>query len=530
MTRRHRFGFRLSRTAIVAGLVLGCVLSLPCRCPAQDADPLAVAVALESAFVKIIQDSEVSVVSIARYKTGPAPRLERPLELRRPDGGRQDRDVPNPASPDFVPNDFGAGVIFAPTWNRAERFILTNYHVVRGGPVAGSEVEEKPGDFRLYVRYANRRGHEGRIVAADPRSDLAVLQVDAAALRVEKTDLRPIAISNQPEIRKGQFALALGNPYAIARDGSASASWGMIANISRRPAPLGPTYDDEARRRETIHHFGTLLQIDTRLSVGTSGGPVLNLKGELIGLATSLAAIDGYEKSVGYAIPIDGPMRRILDDLARGYEVEYGFLGIMPEDEDASDLRRVLADFKYPTATVARNVQADSPAALGGMQPRDVILSINGAPVAGKADLMRMIGLMGPEVSVNLRVLRERSTRGQREVPLTIRLGKWPVADEEGIVATASRREKWRGITVDYSSSRQKHLTSDQMRYYRAVVVTRVDSPEEDPKRRVVPGDLISRVNGTPVATPAEFEKVVRGLDGDVALDLTDGRRIVVKK
>ena len=125
------------------------------------------------------------------------------------------------------------------------------------------------------------------------------------------------------------MVLSLGNPYAIARDGSASVSWGMIGNISRRPAPvrqrdLGPP---EAK---TIHQYGTLLQVDTRMELGTSGGALVDLRGKLVGITTSLAALEGYEKSVGFAIPIDSFSRRVIETLCRGYEVEYGFLGLTP--------------------------------------------------------------------------------------------------------------------------------------------------------------------------------------------------------
>lgn len=513
----------LPRTVIILSMMTAlCVV--PSSSPGQDIDPVAAAITIESAFVKVIADSEASVVAIARYKAKPAEPAGGRFEFRLNDPNRDDQ---NPASPDFVPNDFGAGVLFAPSWNARERFVLTNYHVVRGGPVVGA-TGEKNDDFKLYVRYANRRGHEARIVAADPRSDLAVLQVDAAAMNIDKSELRPIVLSQQPEIRKGQFALALGNPYAIARDGSPSASWGMIANVTRRPAPLGNAPEEESR--QTIHHFGTLLQVDNRLSIGSSGGAVLNLKGELIGLATSLAAIDGYERSVGYAIPIDAGMRRIIDDLAHGYEVEYGFLGVQLKDFDGEDVRRQFPELRSPVATVALGVLADSPAALGGMQPRDVILSVNGIPVQNRSDLMRVVGMLGPEVTANVRVYRERSSRPQREHQLSIRLGKWPVVDESGIISTASRREKWRGISIDYSTGRQRHMVWGQSRYYRAVVVTKVESSEVGAKAELAPGDLIARVNGAPVTTPNEFDKVVRGMEGDVQLELTDGRKIVVRK
>lgn len=302
-------------------LVLACCVSgtraaEPAR--ADDPDGLAVAIALEKALVSTIRQAEGTVVSIARYKPAPPLRVgDGPMpfdfEQRRREMLRESQQ---PGSQDFVPNDFGSGVVFAPAGSPNERMILTNYHVVRGGPFA--QRAKDADEYRIYVKLANRRGFEAKIVAADPRSDLAVLGIDLPALALRPADVPAIPFPENPQLRKGQFAICLGNPYAVARDGSPSVTWGMISNIARRPAPVGSLFDDEARKRETIHHFGTLLQIDTRLHLGASGGPVLNLKGELIGLATSLAALDGYEKAVGYAIPLDASMRRIVDDLARG--------------------------------------------------------------------------------------------------------------------------------------------------------------------------------------------------------------------
>ena len=158
--------------------------------------------------------------------------------------------------------------------------------------------------------------------------------------------------------------LSLGNPYAIARDGSASASWGMISNVSRRPAPARQ-HDLGTPEAKTIHQFGTLLQVDTRMELGTSGGALVNLRGELIGVTTSLAALEGYEQSVGFAIPIDSFSRRVIETLCRGYEVEYGFLGLTPIPVLPDQLRRD-GRFKQLSAVRVEQVIPNSPAAIAG--------------------------------------------------------------------------------------------------------------------------------------------------------------------
>jgi serine protease Do len=486
---------------------------------AQDADALAAASALERVFVDVIHRTESSVVSVARIRPSPNVNQFNPFDDVK---GRNDSDKPE--SPDFVPNEFGTGIIVAPIPGSEERFILTNYHVVRGGPSAGGN--SKPGESQIYVRFGDRRGFQARIIAADPRSDLAVLAIDYAALGVKPQDIKPIALrTEETPLRKGQLVVSLGNPYAIARDGSASASWGMISNISRRPAPvrqrdLGPP------DAKTIHQYGTLLQVDTRMELGTSGGALVDLRGHLIGITTSLAALEGYEKSVGFAIPIDSFSRRVIETLCRGYEVEYGFLGLMPSPMLPDQLRRD-GRFKQLSAVRVEQVIPNSPAAFAGLEPDDVILRIEGRPLLDQYDLMRYVGTFAPESTVHLAVWRPRE---RHELTLTAKLGKWPVKDDEAIIATSQRFPAWRGITVDYPTGRLKYVNGWPFQFKEAVLVTNVASRSAAQAAGVVEGDFITSAGGTPVRTPAEFYEAVRRFDGDVALDLADHRRITVPR
>ena len=119
--------------------------------------------------------------------------------------------------------------------------------------------------------------------------------------------------------------LTLSNPFAVGfRDGQPSASWGILSNIRRRAVAIS----NEAENVKPFHFYSTLLQTDARLHLGCSGGALLNLQGEMVGLITSMAAIQGGETPSGFAVPVTGNMRRIIDVLKRGEEVDYGFLGI----------------------------------------------------------------------------------------------------------------------------------------------------------------------------------------------------------
>ena len=471
-----------------------------------------------------ISEAESSVVAIARYNLAHEipdrnqdllnpfrDRLRNRLELRF---------GVDPSSPDFIPNEFGAGVIIA---RDKQPYILTNYHVVRGAPLVGTKM--LPTDTRLYLRLADRRSFEARILAADPRSDLAVLKISFPMPPDHLVGIKPMKLGDATNIKKGQLVLALGNPYALARDGSSSASWGMISNIARFPEPMGSRFDDDAAKKETIHRFGTLLQIDTRQTIGTSGGALVNLRGELIGITTSLAALEGYEKSVGYAVPINSSTRRIIDALLQGLEVEYGFLGIQPGDVPAEELRLMSDTFQQQTAAKARMVFPNSPANRGGLSSHDVILAVNNKPVYGRFDLMREIGMIGPGQEARLRIWRKTA---RRIFTLGIELGKWPVLDTEGIIATRTRFKPWNGLIVDYPTGRQKFIHTP-LQYPSAVSVKRIESESPANATELEVGDFITHVNQTPVQTPKEFHDAIdKKRQNHVTLHLLDGRRVVI--
>ena len=435
------------RTSIV---IITLVNALTNGASADELNPLAVAQAIENHYTTIIERASPSVVAIANVAPS---RLRRPEEVpfqrQLPIGDM--RNLHDPNSPDFIPKQFGAGVVITCGENQSERCVLTNFHLIRGGAPVGATSST---DFnRIFVYLSDHRTVEARILAADPRSDLAVLKFVSGS-RVDINQLAGLPLGDATNVKKGNSVVVLGNPYAIARDGSASASRGMVSNLSRFPTSPGATNDSDAAEKTTIHHFGTLLHIDSRLNLGGSGGALLNLKGELIGLTTSLAAIEGYEKSVGYAIPFDQPTRRIiLEELCKGYEVEYGFLGIYPDNITSRDIQRIRSPIGQFSAARAVDVAMNSPAKRGGLLRGDLILAINGKKIFGRYGLMREIGLQKPGTVSKLMIYR-----GGRRQYLYVTLGKWPVLADESIVATKTRPERqWAGLTIDFPTARRKY-------------------------------------------------------------------------
>ncbi|MBN2290970.1 MAG: trypsin-like peptidase domain-containing protein, partial [Pirellulales bacterium] len=276
---------------------------IPPSAVAQEPSGLQVAAAIERTLVDVIAQNEKSVVAIARVRKE-EPVKDFNIELKPDAFGRRFAPLgkPGPTDPDFIPNQYASGVIIDPGG-----LILTAYHSL------GENSE-------YFVTTSDRNVYQAKVRAADPRSDLAVLSIEANGLPA-------IQFGDSSRLKKGCIVIALGNPYAIARDGQVSAAWGIVANMARKSPP---TDDYDLSGKTTLHHYGTLIQTDAKLNLGTSGGPLLDLSGRMVGLVTSLPPATGYEQPAGYAIPVDKTFRRVVDTLKQGREVEYGFLGIQP--------------------------------------------------------------------------------------------------------------------------------------------------------------------------------------------------------
>lgn len=457
---------------------------------------------------RIVEQVEPSVVSILRVRRSPTDGPVDPLF---------DAQFPRePEDRELLPNDFGAGLLVSPP-ESDELYILTTYHVVRNGVVYQSENDWQPAENKsqLQATFHNRRSCAAAIFAADPRSDLAVLAFDRKSLGGSVEGLKPIDWQTSQPVKKGEFVICLGNPYALARDGSASVSWGIVSNVARRPWLSSRTEITE----QLLSQLGTVLQIDSRLQLGGSGGPVVNLQGQLVGVGTALAAIEGYEKSAGFAIPVAPPMRRVIETLLAGQEVEYGLLGIAPGTAGAAELRRERLYERQPSAVVVRHVQPLSPAHQAGINVNDLLLRIDDQPLLASGDLMRMVGEQPPETEIKIdlyRPDRDRAGRG-RELTVHPKLGKWPVRDEEGMVASRPKYPAWRGLRVDYSSGRKRFVDLEPA-FLGGVIVTDVAAASRAAQAQLQPGDVITHVQRTPVQTPGEFHRAVKDLRGEVVL------------
>ncbi len=258
-----------------------------------------------------------------------------------------------------MPESFGSGIVIDESG-----LILTSDHVVRDAT-------------KIFVRLPGRPGQLRR----HPRRRSAAATWPCSACSKPPPGLKAVKLGDGGSVQQGPVgASSLANPFAAGfRDGSPSGQLGH----RQQPPPAGAR-QRQARpeRAKTLHHYGTLIQTDARLNLGCSGGALLDLHGELVGLTTSMAAISGSETAGGFAIPFDAGIRRIIEVLRkrRGGRVR------LPRRQLVRAIRATSA------ACPIDGVTSGSPAARAGLQGGDVILAINGQPIRENDDLFLAIG------------------------------------------------------------------------------------------------------------------------------------------
>jgi len=264
----------------------------------------------------------------------------------------------------------------------SDGYIVTNAHVVEGT----SEVQ---------VRLSTGRRLKGTVIGRDARVDLALVKVESK----EKLAVLPLGDSDQ--LRVGELVMALGHPFGLEQ----TVSFGIV---SRKGAPLQaatPGFD--------------FIQTDAAVNPGNSGGPLVNMAGQVVGVNT-MAARNG---SIGFAIPAN-LVKALLPDLAAKGKVEWGWLGVRIDEITEDNV----ADYGLPEprGVAIQSVIPDQPAAKAGLRAKDIVLSIDGAAISAPRDLQRVIAGTPAGKAVRMLLIRE----GQ-EQELVVTVGRYPEGDEE---------------------------------------------------------------------------------------------------
>jgi serine protease Do len=292
-------------------------------------------------------------------------RVRRAVEPQ--EGQEQQPNAPN--APDERRSS-GSGFII-----REDGYLVTNAHVV--------------GDAeRIQVRLSDGRRFDAKLIGLDERVDLALLKIEASGLPVAQ-------LGDSNRARVGEFVLALGHPFGLEQ----TVSFGIV---SRKGAPL-----------QVATPGFEFIQTDAAVNPGNSGGPLVNMAGEVIGI-NSMAAVNG---SIGFAIPVN-LVKALLPQLAEKGKVEWGWLGVTIAEVPDDDVAKF--GLKEAKGVLIRQVVAGQPADQGGMRANDVVLSVDGSPVEGPPDLQRIISSTPVGQIVRISLMREG-----KETEVAVKVGAY---------------------------------------------------------------------------------------------------------
>jgi serine protease Do len=352
----------------------------------------------------------------------------------------------------------GSGVIVA-----SNGYILTNNHVV-----------DDANDVR--VTLSDKREFKARVIGTDPKTDVAVLKIDA-------TDLPTVVIGNSDKVQVGDYALAIGNPFGLGD----TVTMGIVSATGR--GNLG------------IEDYEDFIQTDAPINPGNSGGALVNERGELVGINTAILSRSEGNNGIGFAVPMD-VARNVMDQIVKTGKVTRAYLGVMAQDVTPQLAKAFHAN--VVSGALVGEVSPDSPAAKAGMQKGDIIEAVNGKTVNDGAQLRMHISLMQPGTTVNVKVLRDGTAR---EVP--VRLGELPTEQAKAEKSDNAKENTMDGVSVENLSAqdaKQLKLPANAS----GVVVTDVDPNSQAAANGLKRGDVIQEVNHQAVHNVAEFQRAMR--------------------
>jgi serine protease Do len=431
--------------------------------PASPATPAAGILGLET-FRDIARVINPGVVNINTSKTVRRPAfhdffgddlMERFFGQPAPEDGRRERRQ--------TQRSLGSGFVID-----KEGYILTNRHVIEGAD-------------KVQVTFPGGRRYDAKIVGRDARTDVGLLKIEAEG------PLTALSLGDSDKTEVGEWVMAVGNPFDLPGGGN-SVTVGVVSFVGR-DLPLG------AVRGTSVE----MLQTDAAINPGNSGGPLINTRGEVVGINTLIVTGGSQANAgVGFSVPIN-VAKEILPQLREKGKVVRGWMGVtigaMSQDLAAT------YGLTEPEGAVVGSVVSGSPAEKAGLKPEDVILSADGRTIEDNSDLSRYIASRSPGTTVKLDVLRGKD---RRSVPVV--LGTF---SEEGVDASESESGRASlGMTLrDVTPALAERL--ELPRGVRGALVTEVEPGEAAEDAGLVPRDVIVSVNGEAVDSVDAFERAI---------------------
>ncbi len=422
-----------------------------------------------------------SPVSLANFKNGFStvidPALPAVVNISSTKVVKQ-QVVPNPFSNDpffrqFFGNQFGqqqqpqtereeslgSGVIIT-----QDGYIVTNNHVVAGA----SDIE---------VLTQGRKKYKARVVGTDPRTDIAVVKVDAAGLST-------VAFGDSSNLKVGDLVFAIGDPFGIGE----TATMGIVSATGRA---LGGS----------IEHYENFIQTDAAINPGNSGGALIDARGNLIGINTAIISGGGGNEGVGFAIPAS-MAREVIEQIVDHGKVIRGYIGVRIQGVDP-DMAKAFGLSQGGGALIG-DVTPGGPAAKAGLERGDIILELNGNSVSGPDDLSLRISEIPPGSVAHLKVYRNGHTQ---EIDVT--LGTYPESEQPGAPVEGGGASL-QGMHVENLTpdiAQQLGLPSGTA----GVVVADVDPSSPAAAAGVKHGDVIEEVDRKPVHNVGEYRQALAG-------------------
>jgi serine protease Do len=346
-------------------------------------------------------------------------------------------------------------------------YIVTNNHVIDGAD-------------KIEVRINNKEKYTAKLIGKDPATDLALLKIDI------KQRLTPLALGDSDKLRVGEWVMAIGDPLNFDK----TVTVGVVSAKDRS----GLTADPGTRS------FENYIQTDAAINFGNSGGPLINVNGEVIGINTAMFR---PAQNIGFAIPVN-TLKQVLPQLREKGKVVRGFLGINIVNVDGD--RAAAFGLKSEDGAFIESVEAGKPAETAGVRPGDTIVRVDNIPVKDTRDLIGYVSGKAPGSKVQLAVVREG-----KETNLTATLAEREAEGGEGgdpeKVASDDSRDKI-GVSV-------MELTPQVRQMQRikpgidGLLVVRVKEVSPAADAAIQEGDVITAVNGQKVSTADEFGKLV---------------------
>ena len=366
----------------------------------------------------------------------------------------------------------GSGFLISP-----DGYLLTNFHVVEGSD-------------RIQVARHDGTTYEARVVGIDPAIDLALLKIDTRGER-----LAALPLGDSDGLRVGEWVVAIGNPH----DFHQTVTVGVVSGKGRR-VPIGST-------DFTVVSF---IQTDAAINFGNSGGPLLDGRGNVVGINTAIRRAQLAE-GIGFALPINH-VRRVIDQLHDSGTVRRGFIGITMNQGDIDQDSREYYGLPDTRGVIVSEVHEDGPAARAGVEREDIIRKVEGEVVGDNMDLIAKIATHRPGDKVRLEVVR-RGTTLQLDAVLQDRpRDQEPEATSESELQGGIEESTGLGITVEtIGPAARERLRLDPARG--GVLVTAVDFGSAAYDKGIEPDMVVTAINGEDIAGAGDWSRMLGGLE-----------------